>query len=128
MKNVKENQYAIVWKEDEIIMAVFKSDINLDLEGALEAVKLRKTLTTDKDYPMLVDIRNIKGANKEAREYMGSKDAAEGVSKAAIIIDSNFSMYIGNLFLALNKPEAPTKLFTEKSAAVKWLNEPLTED
>ncbi|HXA02519.1 MAG TPA: hypothetical protein VNW99_11065 [Cytophagaceae bacterium] len=57
---------------------------------------------------------------------MGSKEAGERISKAAIIIDSNFSMVIGNLFLTLNKPEAPAKLFTEKSTAVKWLNEPLT--
>lgn len=121
---LRENPYIIVWEEGGIIMGVFKSDIILDLEGARQAVKLRKTLTKNKEYPLLADIRNIKNATKEAREYMGSKDAGEGISKAAIIIDSNISMVIGNLFLALNKPETPTKLFTEKSAAIKWLNEP----
>jgi hypothetical protein len=123
--NPIENDYIMVWKEDDIIMVIFKSDIVLDTDGAMESVKLRKTLTTDKDYPMLVDIRNIKNATKEARKYMGSDEAGEGVSKAAIIIDSNFSAVIGNLFLTLNKPKTPTKLFGEKSVAIKWLKEPL---
>jgi hypothetical protein len=123
MKNVIENQYSLIWKEGDVIMGVFKSDIILDLEGARETVKLRKTLTADKDHLLLVDIRNVKNITRQAREYMGSPDAGEGVSKAAIMIDSNFSMILGNLFLKFNKPEVPTKLFTEKTAAIKWLAE-----
>jgi hypothetical protein len=123
VKNVIENQYALLWKEDDIIMGIFKSDIVLDLEGAKETVKLRKTLTPDKDHLLLVDIRNIKNATRQAREYMGSKEAGEGIRKTAIMIDANFSVILGNIFLKFNKPEVPTRLFTEKAAAIRWLKD-----
>jgi hypothetical protein len=124
VKNVLENLYSLIWKEDDIIMGIFKADIVLDLEAARKTVNLRKTLTAEKDHLLLVDIRNIRNATREAREYMGSREAGEGVIKAAIMIDSNFSMILGNIFLKFNKPEVPTKLFTEKVAAVKWLKQP----
>jgi hypothetical protein len=39
----------------------------------------------------------------------------------AMLVGSVLSEMIGNFFINLNKPDAPTKLFTNESDAVNWL-------
>ncbi len=68
----------------------------------------------------MVDMTGVKGADREARNYL----AQEGtllVTAGALLTDSTYTKMLGNIFLAINQPEIPAKLFSDKAAALKWL-------
>lgn len=55
-----------------------------------------------------------------------------GIISTALIANSYASKLVGNLFLTLilrfNKQQVPTKIFTDKEVAVKWLEEQLAKE
>jgi hypothetical protein len=116
-----ENKDIILWLEDGIVYGVYKKDCIIDLPAAKEIVRLRESISRGKAFPVLVDARNIGNGTKEAREYFASEEACREIKKAALIIDSNFSKFLVNLFLKVNKPKTPTKIFTDKTSAEKWI-------
>jgi hypothetical protein len=74
-----------------------------------------------KKRPLFSDIRDIKSADRESREYAASEEVVNVVSAMALLIGSPISKVIGNFFLGLNKPKFPVKLFTSETEAIEWL-------
>lgn len=68
----------------------------------------------------LSDINLLKSTKREARDYLAKNAIAAG---AAILTNSPISKMVGNLFLKFNKPEFPTKLFTDREKALAWIKE-----
>ena len=118
----QNSEYVHLVLEDGILIAEYAKDLEITLAIAEDCVKRRLTLVDQKSYPTLADITHIKGTDKEAREYLSSDMAMQGVSAGAILVSSAFSTMIGNFYLkiAYDKP-IPTRLFSEKSKAIKWL-------
>lgn len=93
-----------------------------NLENAEELVNLIKTNFADVLPALLLsDISKLKNTTKEARDYIGSDAVAPLLKASAVIANSLLSKIIGNLFLKFNKPTYPTKLFSDKQAALLWL-------
>ena len=116
-----ENEFAGIWIEDGIMCCVYKTDV-LSLDVAKECVNLRCKAAAGKDYLTFIDLTKLKSVDKEAREYMSS-EGTFSVKASALLIDSAISKFIANFFLQVNKPKIPTRLFTSKSAAFKWLRQ-----
>lgn len=110
-----------VERVDGIILCVIESE-TVDLNIAKMGVAHRVKLYGDKDYPILVTVRNAKHITKEARDYLASADGCNKVKAGAILVDSVVMSVIANFFLHINKPLVPTKLFTNKESAIEWLN------
>ena len=68
----------------------------------------------------MINMGGVKTIDKEARAYM-AKEGAVLVKAGALITDSVYTKMMGNIFLAINQPETPTKLFSDKISALKWL-------
>lgn len=118
--NVAENPYVKIWIEDNILFCVYENKLNIDLEIANECVELRLEYAKGVSYPVVIDIKGIISITKEAREYFSSK-GAESITAGAFIINSPLTKILGNIFLTVNKPQTPAKLFTNEKAAMKWL-------
>jgi hypothetical protein len=119
-KGACENDYVSFWLEDGILMGMYKKDVVIGLKAAKEIVSLRKEFTKGVAFPALAYIKHVKVVSKEARDYF----AVEGTDlllKLALVTDSGFSKILGNMFLLLDKPMTPTKMFTNKEEATKWL-------
>lgn len=116
--NIKE--LVTVEQIDGIILCVLESE-TVDLSVAKIAVAQRVKLFGDKDYPILVSVKNVKHMTKEARDYLASKDGCNKIKAGAILIDSIVMSVIANFFLQINKPLVPTKLFTNRISAIEWL-------
>lgn len=93
----------------------------LEYEDGLEVIAAVSTIAKDKPLPVLVDIRNAKGASHSCRKLFQSKELAKYQSAAAIMVDSPISHLIGNFFIGLNKTPFPTQLFTNQDKALNWL-------
>ncbi|MBA3706187.1 MAG: STAS/SEC14 domain-containing protein [Bacteroidetes bacterium] len=119
--NKVETRYVKIWQEEAILYCVFADKLNMDLEIAKHCVNERIQFSQGKDYPCLINMKGLKSVTKEAREYM-STEGEKNIIAAALLIGSPLSKMIGNIFLSLNKPKVPAKLFTNENEAKEWLN------
>lgn len=114
--------YVSMWMDGEILCGEYVKDLHLSLEVAKACVEARLFFSKGKMSTVLVDMRGIKSTTKEAREYMATIGATL-VKACALITGSGFNRTLGNIFLAIDKPQVPTKLFTDEGKARAWLQQ-----
>lgn len=115
-----ESPYVTMWIENGILYGRFANDLELTLPIAKACVEGRIFFSKGKSYPMLVDMTGLKSVNKQARQYMATMGATL-VTAGALITRSAVSKMIGNMFLTIDKPPVPVKLFTSELKAREWL-------
>lgn len=106
-----------------LIIAIYKPNVDIDLNAAKFSVEERINLCEGKNYPLLVDGTSVKSVSKEARDYFGSDMGSHLLSASAIYTNSLLSTYLANFLIAVNlvKSKIPVKLFTDKKKAIDWL-------
>jgi hypothetical protein len=108
---------------DDIITLELKEGESIQtLESMKKDFEIFKKWTKNKKLGFLVDSRSMKKFDTEQRVY-AQKNSPLFSNKYAIIISSGTSSFIANMFIYLTKPEIPTKIFTTKEDAIKWLKE-----
>jgi hypothetical protein len=116
------NAYMEIIKEDGILFCRFFDNIEMDEKIAELCVKERLNFSKGISYPAIIDMKGLKSVNKKAREFM-QKEGSVLLKAGALLIGSPVSKVIGNIFLTLNTPEIPTKLFTSKEEALHWVKQ-----
>lgn len=119
----KRNDFVRIYLENDVVIVDFlTSEINL--EQAKQTIDLRLELIQGKSYPVLVDGRKVVSIDKQSRDCFSSQAAMQGVNAGALLISSTFNRFLGNFFLrvAYKKKKLPTRLFTSKDEALRWLN------
>jgi len=71
--------------------------------------------------PMLVDMRQMKKLERDAREYYKTDKA--GVSAMALLVGSPVTKMLANFFMRTDTDTTPTRMFTDEALAVTWLHE-----
>ena len=115
-----ENKYIKFWKEQDIVFGQYKNNVIISLEAAYEIVEYRKTHFPDKYYWLLY-IEDFEYITPQARAYFASDYSNTNVIKWAFILNKPFSILLSNLFIFINKPKVPVKLFSDTESAIKWL-------
>lgn len=95
----------------------------MTLEDGLESTRISAAMVNNEPRPLLCDLTNVIRMTHECRQRFAGPEHAKTFSKAALVVTSPLSKLIGNFFLGLNKPIKPTRLFTNKEEALKWLRE-----
>lgn len=116
-----ENDHIKIWKEGEILYALLKKNSILSLNAAKEMVALRLSYMDNKPHKAILFMSNAAIINADARKFLASDAGYEGLIKIALVANSQMNSMIGNLFISLNKPKIPTKLFKDKEGALEWL-------
>ncbi len=107
--------------EDGIIRGRELYSATSELADAIEALALIRRLAEGRKRCLLMDITKLKGMAREARAYFTQAAHTEMLHAVALQIGSPFSRAIGNIFLGLNRPAVPIRLFTEEEPALVWL-------
>lgn len=116
-----DNQYSTMWIEDGIGYQVYKPGINITIGIAKEMVQQRIKSFKGVSRPVLVDIRSLKSIDAASRRYFASKEASELITAGAIYMSSPLARFAGNIFLKVDEPITPARLFTDRDEALKWL-------
>lgn len=101
----------------------FKPGINITIEVAHDIVNKRSAFFENKLYPMLIEDRGVIGMTKETRDFFSTKAGTKKIKAGALLLNSVFSTYLGNFFLKVSNPPVPTKIFTDRAKAIKWLEQ-----
>lgn len=116
-----ETSYAAYWIQDGIVWEVFKLNLIINTEIAKDIVKKRLEVSNGISRPILLDIKGLLSVDTASRKYLAGKEAAYLISAGAILVNGNISRFAGNIFLTIDRPVIPTKLFTDQEKAIKWL-------
>ncbi len=120
-KILLDNEHVTVELENGILISIWKSSF-VDLTIAKQVVKERLEVDPNKKYPALIKIKAIKESTKEARDFLASEEGCSGLSAGAICVNSILENVIATLFIYLNKPIIPTKVFSDEQKAKEWLS------
>ena len=110
-------------RDDGIVHVVVLNEKVMELNDAIENVKIISSFAGDSKVHLLIDLKNTVGATKECRAFLAGPETAKVQSACALIITSPFAKLIGSFFLGVNKPLFPTKLFTDPEKAEKWISQ-----
>jgi hypothetical protein len=121
INEVMETPYITMWIKDGIMYCKYANGIHVSLDVAKTIVEARIYFSKGKSYQLLIDMRGIKSTTKEARRYLATIGATL-VMAGALITGSPLNRALGNIFLTIDKPSVPTKLFTSETKALEWLN------
>ena len=108
--------------EDDIIFGIIYTE-NITLSCAQKIVDSRYKIAKGKTYATLIDISRLKSVTKEARDFLAEGKAVEHLSATALYTNSAVSRLAANFFLSFNKPNVPSKVFTNEALALSWLKE-----
>ena len=108
--------------EDDLLYAQFRVDY-FDLDFARTSLKQRQEFVGNKKIKLLADLSLVKKVTKEARDFMGSEPAYEGIVAACLIVSSPLTAMFGNFYMRMAANVVPTKLVVSKEEGIKWLKD-----
>jgi hypothetical protein len=121
MRKTLDTPYVYLELEDDLLTGYYKKDKKIDLEAAKQIVRDRIAFTGNNPVLALAVNLGVRRMTKEARDYLASKEGVEKLIAGAIIVGSPVGSFIGNWYLSISKPLIPSRAFTKKEAALKWL-------
>ena len=106
-----------------VLIGKYPENSQIDLTMAKQIVRERLEFIDGKSYPTLVDSTEVAGITKAARDYFSSEEAMKGISSAAIVSKSAFTVSLANFVLGVNlkKTPIPMKVFRTREEAIAWL-------
>ncbi|MDC0715849.1 DUF7793 family protein [Nannocystis bainbridge] len=110
-----------IWIEDGIVRCVVLATATHTLEDAEVNARTVVELAEGRKLPMLLDTRDSRGLDRDARLFYVRPEAAEQVSALAMLIDSQIGRMFGNFYTNVHRPPFPLRLFNTESDAVAWL-------
>lgn len=120
MKNSFSNSYATFWVDDGILNFIYHPEVVLDITAAETVVADRIKFQEGKEYPVFCDTRGIKDTEKAARDFLAKEGSLLALA-VAFLVNPPISQAITDFYIRTNKPITPTKIFSEKYEAIKFL-------
>jgi hypothetical protein len=108
--------------DEGFVCCKYADDIHLSLDVARLCVEARLSFYEGNSYPLLVDMKGIKSTSQRARDYLASVGIVQ-VKAGAFVTGSAMNRIIGNIFLTIDKPAVPSKLFSDETSAREWLKQ-----
>lgn len=118
-----ETPIADLWKDTEGIVHIhFKPTERHGAGEAHRVVDAHNELAEGTPCLVLADIKDVTvGANRAARVHYVSHESSKYKLGMAMLVQSPMQRMLGNIFLRINRPPYPTRLFSQKEDALEWL-------
>lgn len=122
MQVVEIGRGAQYWVDgDGIVHGRETRDAPFERRDAVEALDVIGQLAGGSRRALLMDITKLRSMSREARAFFSEPARADVLLAVALQIGSPLSRAIGNIFLGLNRPAVPIKLFNDEGSALEWL-------
>jgi hypothetical protein len=108
--------------ENGFVESTVYEDANLDVDYLIEGKKLLESTGLKAFYVL----NNSTGAYKispEARKLSASEAYSRHLKAVAVVISNTAVAIVADLYLRIDKPATPTKIFSDNERAIQWLNE-----
>lgn len=123
LETIKMSEIAFI--DDGVVRLMEPPDVLLGLPEVKEMMAAVSELGNGNKVILLGDLRLHRGftLDSEGRAYLGGKQMDDICAAVGLLVGSPLSKFMGNFFIAINKPVFPVKLFTSESEAIEWLKD-----
>lgn len=121
----KENDYCLFFLDEKgIVHEIFKNSFELlNLQIAKEITADRIEICAGVSRPLYVELGKALKMDKDANKYLSTGEAMTFLTATAILVRDRIEKLGASIYIRLFKPEVPTKFFTKKDEALKWLEQ-----
>lgn len=105
-------------RTDGVIHVIWKPEGTIDAADALAALAAVNEVCQGSEHPMLVDMAMTKAVSRDARSIFATPCAA---SRIALLGSNPVDRLIAAFFLGVHKPTCPSRFFTSRNEAMRWL-------
>ncbi len=122
MKKITTNTSEITYNKIERLLHVkLLENAEIELEDAIQIHRVAEQLTDGDKFMVLLDANTIVTVSKEARAFTAKQHENDGRIAEAFVVNSLANKLVGNFYINFNKPQIPTKIFSNKEKAMIWL-------
>ncbi|HZJ31703.1 MAG TPA: hypothetical protein VFD21_09045 [Vicinamibacterales bacterium] len=116
------NTARIDLRDDGLVVVKIHQGAFQSLEDAHANLAAAIAATAARRRPLLVDIRGAQPLDAAVRHYYSGRRVAEHFSALALLVESTpLGRMMGNVYFRVVRLDIPTQLFSDESAASKWL-------
>lgn len=120
MQQVITRTSEIILEKDGILRTkIFEGSV-IGLKDVQEYYSFTEKLTGGEKALVLLDGRSAFTITDEARAY-AAEQANRTRAATALIVNSAAIKIIYNLYIQIDKPQTPTRMFTDEASAIAWL-------
>lgn len=114
-----------LWVEEELGI-VYSQPIEgavIGYEEALEVIRIRRKLQGGRRMGLLSDPRGVRKVDCHARKVLSENASKKDLYAVALLAENAVSRMVANMAVGFNRPEVPTKVFSDRNKAISWLLE-----
>lgn len=101
---------------------IIKDNVEISIEDAVLIRKAQEEIS-GKKLPMLIHGGKYSTVNVEALKFISQNINMPYSKASAYIMHTMAQKILGNFYLKINKPQRPTKFFSNKEDAIIWLKQ-----
>ena len=104
-----------------IIRLQLNDHADVEVHDIDEIYRANQKLSEGSKYYLLVIVGKYSRVSPEARELAANNELSKNRISLAFVTDSLAHKLVVNFFIKFNRPNTPTKLFTDEREAISWL-------
>ncbi len=126
---VFKTKKAVATLEDsDIVFIELTQGEDMSLEETLEIFHWVCSHMGQRKHYLMIEAGFGSTSDPEVREWMSSTERLEAIAADAFIVNSLAHKIVVNFYLRYNKPQHPTKAFTNVDDARVWIKEQIVAD
>jgi len=121
LKQADHPAFTLQLRSDGILQIDMKPNVKLSLADAKEMVRMFGEMDKGREFLLLFIAGDDTTVDTEARYYASGPEANKYTIASAFVVKTITQKLLGNAYVTFNKPITPTRIFTDKEEALKWL-------
>ncbi|GAB4130959.1 MAG: hypothetical protein Fur0041_00740 [Bacteroidia bacterium] len=109
--------------EPGIVENKIKEGAFIDVSEIYLLKAANEKLSGNEKYGILVISADFNAISDEARNITADASFVRNTLGKALLVHNAASKLVGNIYISFNKPKMPTRLFTDRDKALKWLRD-----
>ena len=121
LKTIETEVFLIEKLDHQVYRATLKDKVELTLEHAVRFHEAMLEITDAGKHVLVFDGTDLVYAHSDAREFLADvqRDLKTAIA-VSVVAKSSLATIAGNIFLTINRPSFPMKLFTNSIEAERW--------
>jgi hypothetical protein len=108
-------------KEEGMLNIELYSGNEIGLEDSMQHNAAAQKLTNGDYHCAFIKALGNIDISSEARKYGSKPEIQENLIAQAVLVNSLATRIAGNFYIRFNKPQKPTRIFTNEEDALSWL-------
>lgn len=128
-KNIVEIECALLeLRHDGILHIHIKNEDTFEIDDSRALVEARVELVGERKTPIVYTATKFVIPSKEVREFVATESRSTNVLADAFVINSLPQRLMATMFVTINKPVRPTRIFYHFDDALDWARPYVKQD